>query len=305
MMINNFQLFVTVTEQQTDVTDAKKSHKTPQSLITESHVKGALAADKGSEADLISWSVVNFTKKGDNYACTVTSICVDYRQGGSEKKIIYVAKCNPCRSIPLLNYFTTMVFEKEAGFYQELMPRLNAELSRTGQDTLRLPSCFFTHLVKGEEVIILRDLRDEGFKMFDRIKGMDKTHAMLVLKELGRLHAASILFQATTSESLNDTYKFLGKDFTYFTQKNNSKTSNLFEFHLHNAALMAEKIGGYETVVSWLRELAGRVNDVFEEQVKYTPPFDVICHGDCWNNNVLFRLEGTSVQRLTLYMSIL
>ncbi|XP_042223023.1 uncharacterized protein LOC121867237 [Homarus americanus] len=265
-----------------------------QRLIKETHVKSALEADKGSNAQLISWKVEDFTIKGDNYACVVTSIKVTYRQGGSEHKATYVAKCNPCRQHATLDEFVHMAFEKEAGFYQDLLPLLNTELIRIKHEPLRVAQCHFVHLVKGEEVIILGDLRLEAFKMFSRQKGMDKAHSILVLKELATLHAASLLVKAKTPEDLDVRYKYLQKDLSSLTDNENDKPTMFQKFALMSAR-MIEKIGGYNNVVEWLKDFGPKANDVFKEQVKKTPPFDVLCHGDCWNNNILFRYDKAGV----------
>ncbi|XP_045603808.1 uncharacterized protein [Procambarus clarkii] len=262
-----------------------------QDLITENHVQAALTSDKGNDAQLLTWSVKDFTTKGDNYACIVTSIAVNYRQGGEEKKVTYVAKCNPCRQMLSFNKFTNVIFQKEAGFYTDLVPLLNDQLKRAGQQPLRVAPCYFFHLEEDEEVIILGDLRPEGYKMFDRKKGMNKAHAVLVLRELGRLHAASILLQHEISEDLGAKYTYLQKDFHSFYEDASADFVKMIGGAFTTAANMAGKIDGYEKVASWLRDFGPKSMDGLAQQLENSPPFDVLCHGDSWNNNILFRYD--------------
>ncbi|MPC88588.1 hypothetical protein E2C01_083503 [Portunus trituberculatus] len=63
---------------------------TPHSLVTENHVRAALIADKGAAARLTSYKVVDFTKKGDNYACVVSSVEVKYELDGQSCEVVYV-----------------------------------------------------------------------------------------------------------------------------------------------------------------------------------------------------------------------
>ncbi|KAK8735064.1 hypothetical protein OTU49_017443 [Cherax quadricarinatus] len=266
---------------------------TYRSLITESHVKQALKAQQGSSAQLLSWTVTDFTNKGDNYACVVTSIDVRYHKEGKDRKTSIVAKCNPCHILPFFNEFSTIIFQKEVGYYLELLPLLNAQLSRVGCEPIRAPHCYFAHLTEQNEVIFLEDLRQEGFKMFDRMKGMDKAHAVLVLKELGKLHAASILYQKETSTVLEDKYTYIQKDFQSMFGEVNFK--KMLVSYTENAAEIAERIVGYKKIADWLKDFASNSSDVFLEQIKKSPPFDVLCHGDCWINNLLFKYDETGV----------
>ncbi|XP_042872423.1 uncharacterized protein LOC122253423 [Penaeus japonicus] len=283
-------------DQKADVSNASlEPKKTPHSLITEEHVKAALKTDKGPDARPTSWVVKDFTKKGDNYACVVTSIEVQYQLSGIEHQVTYIAKLNPCRHTESLNSFATAVFEKETGFYREIVPLLNAELQSIGQDPLKFARCFATFTGKHSEVIILEDLRPGGFQMFDRKKGMDKAHTTLVVKELGRLHAASKLMMGKLPYKLEEKYPFIKKDFTSFSENPDAGVNSIFKSYLHNAAEIAERIGGYENVVKWLRNAAPDSINMFEEQIKSNPPFEVICHGDCWNNNVLFSYSDEGV----------
>ncbi|XP_045586392.1 uncharacterized protein [Procambarus clarkii] len=262
----------------------------PQDNITEAHVKAALTVDKGSEADLVSWSVKDFTHKGDNYATIVTSVSVKFSLAGQERTTSYVVKLNPMR--PFLDFavFTQAIFYKEAEFFEEILPLLNAELTVRGLQGLRVAKWFYTSLEKDKEMIFLEDLRLRGFKMFDRKKGMDVAHATLVLQELARLHAASLLLKATAPEQdLADRFKHIKVDWLNYSKNARQTISEMFSSHFANAEELLHDIEGYEVAEQWMAKHKNDCAGLFESQLVRTPKFDVICHGDCWNNNVLFR----------------
>ncbi|XP_045586379.2 uncharacterized protein [Procambarus clarkii] len=139
-------------------------------------------------------------------------------------------------------------------------------------------------MVEDEEVIIFNDLRRRGFKMVDRKMGLDAAHTLLVLREIGRLHAVSVLVQSKLRESLNDKYNFLIKEL---------KDSEYFFIFMETATLrmsyIMEKIGGCQNLVTWARDFAPKCSNAYWELTRRSDPFDVLCHGDCWLNNFLFR----------------
>ncbi|KAK3873165.1 hypothetical protein Pcinc_021802 [Petrolisthes cinctipes] len=229
---------------------------TPQSLVTEEEVKAALRLDKGSDDLLKSWSMVDFTKKGDNYACVVSSVQVQYSLNQENMEVVYIAKLNPCRHVKEYEEMTYAIFRKESEFYLNLVPELNSVLTEVGQEALRFPKCFHGCMDKNKEIILLEDLRPQGYQMFDRRRGLDVAHITLILKELGRLHASSRLLQAKTPDlDLAVTHDFL-------------------------------------------------VPDIFADERR--SKYNVVCHGDCWNNNVLFRYndDGEPVEVMLLDLQI-
>ncbi|XP_068230081.1 uncharacterized protein [Palaemon carinicauda] len=271
---------------------------TPQSLITEDHVRKALHADKGTDALLKSWKVVDFTKRGDNYACVVTSVQVKYAKcEGVESEVSYVVKLNACRTVDSVADMSSLIFAKEGRFYSEIVPALNEELISAGQEPLCVPKCFFVSLENGKEQLYLEDLRARGFFMFDRRKGMDKDHTTLVLNELARLHSASYLLlrKFKEGESLSTKFEFLSHEF--FSDEFMPMFESFLKGCIHTGMMMLEKVGGYESSVEWLKGLQGEVLEFCTTGLlseKYTS----ICHGDCWNNNVMFRYndEGQPVE---------
>ncbi|XP_063597604.1 uncharacterized protein LOC134774190 [Penaeus indicus] len=266
----------------------------PRSLITERHILTALTKDQGQDARLVSWNLEDFTKRGDNYASFVTSVKVHFTLSGSSRETSYVAKTNPRRSIKALEAMMRSHFRREEVFYATLKPMLDEELRRLGGGRLRVPQCHHSSLEESRELLLLEDLRTRAFRMHDRRKGLDLPHALLVVQEIARLHAASRLLQkALSSDPLAARYPPFSRRWMEEAPER-EVFSALFAGHLEGAAILAEKEGGhYARVAPWLREVKGGIVDLLAgELARYSPEFSVLVHNDCWTNNVLFRYDA-------------
>ncbi|KAK3894911.1 hypothetical protein Pcinc_001359 [Petrolisthes cinctipes] len=261
----------------------------PLNFITEQHVKSALRKEKGDEAQLLIWNINNFTEKGDNMATVVTSVVVDYHLGSETHQTSYIIKLNPCITSALNDLFTNMIFEKEVNFYEKILPDLNHILNNAGQESLRIPELFHSSLEENNELVFLSDLRRKGFVMVDKFKGQDEAHVRLALKELSRLHASSILLQAKAPDTnLTERYPSLNKDWRNCTGEKKERLHQIFSGRYDNAIVILKGCERH-TVAAWVERILPNVVDLFQEQFTKIPPFEVICHGDFWNNNMLFR----------------
>ncbi|XP_047492827.1 uncharacterized protein LOC125041686 [Penaeus chinensis] len=266
-------------------------------LLTEESIRAALESDRGPEAELLSWKIQDFTKKGDNYACFVTSVQVRFRLGGEEEEraTSYVAKLNPRRANEGLNEMIGKIFYREGTVFTKVIPAMNQILSRLGCPPIAVAKCFFCSLEESKEVLILEDLRPRGFKMWDRRRGIDATHARLVLQEIGRFHAASLLLESELPGK--DILRTYSLDDHFMSSETTKKTfSEMASCQLEGTAHILEKIPKYERVCQWLHKTKDEYMDMFIEMLdpaNYKPPFFVLNHGDCWNNNLLFRYDDT------------
>ncbi|CAL4225349.1 unnamed protein product, partial [Meganyctiphanes norvegica] len=256
-------------------------------IISDEAVQATLTADQGEDAKLDSWKNVPFTKKGDNYASFVTGIQVNYTKGGQKGEASYVVKLNACRpefsdDIPDQ---TAKLFEKEGRFYLELLPELNQIMTQSGQKPLPFPKCYYAQYTEEKEMVVFEDLRLKGFKMTDRRKGMDLQHAILVMQGLGRMHAASIIMQKENSiDELKTRYPFLLKELWA-----GKMLQWIFSHSISTGKDMLAKVGGHEEAINWLSKQEPNIIDIFSKHLAIAAPFSAICHGDCWNNNILFR----------------
>ncbi|XP_042241134.1 uncharacterized protein LOC121878786 [Homarus americanus] len=265
------------------------SHK----VIRESFVEEALRLDKGDEAQLLSWTTEDINKKGNNYTSFISSVTVKYCKATVNQEVTYVVKLKPQRENGLPSEFDNLVFNKEGLFYTELLSEINAELSAAGQKPLLLPSCYHSRWEEGQNQLFLEDLRPRGFKMYDRTKGLDVHHAILVLQELGRLHAASHQLQAKApKQDLTQKFKFLTWEWFNYSERTRKEFDALITGSLTVASGLAKAIG-YEKIAKWYKDVAPRAMGVVEEQIA-SSQFDVVCHGDCFTNNMMFRYNEES-----------
>lgn len=268
-------------------TEDRNSHN----LIHKKDVITALQNDKGKNAFFKTYTVENLTAAGDNFASCVTKVNVAFSIDDCIKQVSYVVKLNPLRNETSDNE-TKVKFEKEIGFFEFLLPLLDEELLRCGEPPLRVPKYFHSVAKKDSEVIFLENLKPEGYIMHDRKKGLDTKHTELVLEELARMHSASSLVMSRGAfqggdilekkSFLQELYK-IEKDIQSFDVK-------LVLGSVWDSALMiAHSTPGYEAVMKYLMSTKNVAYEMLMEQLKVTDQFKVICHGDCWNNNFLFR----------------
>ncbi|KAG7164309.1 putative Ecdysteroid kinase-containing protein 8, partial [Homarus americanus] len=262
----------------------------PQNNITETYVEKVLKADKGNDAQLTSWSIKDFTQKGDNYATVVTSVSVNFSLHGQNQSVSYVVKINPQRDLG--KDFSDMfgaIFRKEAEFYEKIIPLLNSELTTLGLRQLRMAKWYYSFLEEGREMIFLEDLRPRGYQMFDRRKGMDVPHATLVLQELARMHAASRFLQARTpDQDLLDKFKTIKTDWLNCTDSGGQMFHNMISTHFSIAEELLHKVEGIvfshnvtisisskaNQVLMWnsVYVLAALVGVAVADTIPYTPP---------------------------------
>lgn len=261
---------------------------TPQSLVTEDNVRAALTADKGANAHLTAFKVVDFTKKGDNFTFVVSSVEVKYELDGKNLEVVYVVKLNSFRKCGFSEAITGMCFEKEAIMYSTLIPQLNSVLKDIGQKTIRFPKCFYASVEQEKQIIYLEDLRPQGYKMLDRRFGLNEVHATYALKEIAKFHAASFLLQNTCSEEdFIGKYPYLKNDWAELS-KNSEAVVKLFRDGIIYAQEVLKTMEGYNKAITWLDTIIPKIADVFYEQIRCGEP-KVVCHGDYWINNLLFR----------------
>lgn len=175
-------------------------------------------------------------------------------------------------------------FRNEADAYQIVVPALE-EFANT---KLPFPECIHA----SSDCLILDDLKQSGFKMADRRKGLNFLQASLAVKELGKFHGTSLGMKSKQPRRFNR-IKTSIQEFVFVPA-----SAPMFGVVLENSlnlALCGLKMHGnceergISHIVDKLEAMRDSLFQKMFEIVCPKEPLAVICHGDFYINNMLFR----------------
>jgi aminoglycoside phosphotransferase family enzyme len=168
--------------------------------------------------------------------------------------------------------------------YTFILPSLQRLLSNSSLENYQplSPNLLYTDSDLPQQVILMQDLKAEGFKMADKTRGLDLKHCLLVMKQIGRYHGASAVLQQQTPEN-----------FLYFHEGiyGNKLFESIFRNGVMNLAQEVAKWPQYrERFSEKLLKLADNAHTKLLESLnRRDEEFNVLCHGDFRLNNIMFR----------------
>ena len=84
---------------------------------------------------------------------------------------------------------------------------MNEQLRMLNENEIKVPRVFSFRNGLKQQIFVNENLRDLEFTMRDRKLALDYDHCLLVLNELGRFHASSLLYQKSLNKSIYHYFK--------------------------------------------------------------------------------------------------
>lgn len=197
------------------------------------------------------------------------------------------------------------LFEREVLVYQKFFPEVekiqleNGLKYRDGNGFWSYPKCYtseFNLESPEKSFIIMEDLSAENFVMKSMFEPSDFPHIEKVVIELGKLHAISFVLRSKKPEvfaqftGLKDRlcHVMTTEDMKDLAPRNCQLAADLFkEDH--------EKLKR-NLILSYKNNLWEQMEVVLD--ASNAEPFGVICHGDCWINNVMYNYENENPSQI-------
>jgi hypothetical protein len=132
-----------------------------------------------------------------NCNCTYYNCRADFKAlvNGVENEYHWIGKFAPDSPERKAFHSTTMMGEKEARAYSNLIPDLKKFIRESGLETdivLSFPDCPYVELDKTEPYFFMENMKEKGYsEEFDKKKGLDVAHVKIVLDELAKFHSTS------------------------------------------------------------------------------------------------------------------
>ncbi|XP_046685625.1 uncharacterized protein LOC124371340 [Homalodisca vitripennis] len=173
---------------------------------------------------------------------------------------------------------------QELKVYNEILPKMYALHS------MRISATPFLCPLKS--FLVLEDLRENGYKMADRLQQLDFVHCHRFLESLARFHALSVLAQQRHPELFEEfrLHPFFPKDDPEGSKLTmQEQTITIMNRHVDTV----EKLEDCERFVGMIRKISIRF---WDKMVEITTPGDgllVLNHGDTWTNNIMFKYNDT------------
>ncbi|XP_030571430.1 uncharacterized protein LOC115770332 [Drosophila novamexicana] len=243
------------------------------------------------------------SSSGDNYMSLVKRVTIHDAAGDSQMAAAASAICSVIikRQIASISrrqlYRCGEAFTNEINVYQHVVPLL----CRYSQQPL-FPQCHIAALddggPSGEPIIVLQDLKALGFRMKNRLAGLELRHCLLVMKKLAQLHAASLAAQHLESAHFAQQCAHMTEivycpDAAEFYSRilDTSVQQALDSLNASNAD------GNLSAPIRLIEQLQPNLFDQLHRSIiaAAATPFSVICHGDLWVNNLMFRSQPEEV----------
>lgn len=189
-------------------------------------------------------------------------------------------------------------FEREIFFYNEIAPaflQFQREHGLTENDIFKAyPKCYKAIFDLQNELflIILEDLKAKEFCLWPKRKVSKIENTKIVVRELAKLHAISFAMrdqcpkQFEKFEKIPDLFGVYFESGAFYNVHKEMfrRLINIFENPRHKQI--------YELLSENMRKFYDLSNDDSVPNNKR-----IICHGDCWNNNILYKFNAVSLNR--------
>ncbi|EFA06721.1 hypothetical protein TcasGA2_TC009652 [Tribolium castaneum] len=230
------------------------------------------------------------TTKGDGYLGEVTFLKVE-TSGKTYDLVIKSAKKSDelRKQTPIKE-----AYDREIFFYSKIFPLLDEFQRQRGVQKAfsNVPKCFSVSSELTREAVILQNLKSDGFELHDRKQAMNLDHVLMVFRNYGKYHALSLGLKEKKPAVFNSLGRNLNDLFGLFITKADLIGVYRKEFEHVKTLLEPEILQKFDGLEEDFERILVGLSD------ENTEP-SVLLHGDCWNNNFMFKYEGEDKSKPT------
>ncbi|KFB41198.1 AGAP013124-PA-like protein [Anopheles sinensis] len=220
-----------------------------------------------------------------------------------DRREVYLCKVPPLNEARRQQFPAMKIFTREMLAYTQFLPIMFAYQEEKGVSRedgfFSVPKCYHAECNEEAEeaVIIMEDLRLDGYRMWDKMVPVNYEHARMTMEQLGRLHAVSMALRRDRPEEFES---FKVPD----PMKIMMPEGGPFEGMMRQMIVDAiETLEPHETTErTKMQKLLDNMRTELENCSKpdLAEPYTVLGHGDCWVNNFMFHYKNGAPDKIIL-----
>ncbi|XP_072762853.1 uncharacterized protein [Anoplolepis gracilipes] len=227
------------------------------------------------------------TNKGDNNASDMIRVNVEYSRDQNGHKILekksVIVKVEPTLEGVRKKIVTqSHLFNTEILMMTDTLDKMNTLL----ESKYRLSGKGLYVQESDPTLLVMEDLAPLGFRMACRQAGLDLPHCILAIRGLARFHASSI---AVCEKEPNQKQMYSRGMF------NSEHPPEMRGFFVLGTKQLAEEMTNWQGMKRYSEKIAKMADHIYQigiEACKFSEDdFNVINHGDCWVNNMMFKYD--------------
>lgn len=213
------------------------------------------------------------------------------------------------------------LFLREIYFYNDILKQFkNLESEFNLEPAARLyetPECvYFSDTFP--ELIVMPDVAFEGYSMFNRHETLDFQHVHLALTTLGKFHALSFVLRDKKPDIFKDIVETVKED-TLFPDGRDNKdkieitmfitpfSREYFKISLNHLKANSNEFQNYDKIIQTFEYIRDNLLTILVDAVKgkFCEPYAILCHGDFWNNNLMYKKNVCMYIKVCSYIYII
>lgn len=237
------------------------------------------------------------SNNGDGFNGTMIAVTIIGKH--RDDRLSLICKLKIANETRQENFQADLIFDREVLMYNTILPALESfqrEHGLNAGDGLRAyPKCYLATNEQANAVIIMENLRASGHAMWDKRKTMQIENVKLLVEQLALMHGVSVAIRHQRPELFAEWQKL----------------PNIFAEMAKGKAIQGMIISSYDRASGLLADqrhidiMQAFKNDWLPINVKRMDErvlgaYSVLIHGDCWNNNMMFKTNDDGTQSICI-----
>lgn len=235
------------------------------------------------------------TAPGENYGSVIQAVDVTIQEPNhSSRELHLVAKCRPANEVLCDIFNIQITFKKEMDMYLKVIPALTKfeeEYNANCNISELFAKCYGARInlkpgsdiIDEDAVILLENLKVEGFDVGNRLMGFNEEHVYRILEDLATFHAVPVAFK------LKKTKEF---ETDFLPVLKGVKMGDVFDDKAKSMSVndILKTIKGSDECEPYVDKLSQLIIATLNNEHRLNPKigiFATVSHTDYWVNNTM------------------